>query len=56
LRVIVYGCILGLIVAVVYYGLGINLLKISFENRGYNGAIIFGMGLLAGFMGIRNEA
>jgi hypothetical protein len=56
LRVIVYGCILGLIVAVVYYGLGINLLNISFEDRGYNEAIVFGMGLLAGFVGIRNEA
>ena len=46
LRAILYGCIIGLIVAVAYYGLGINLLKISFEDRGYNEAIIFSIGLL----------
>jgi hypothetical protein len=53
LRVVVFSCIIGLIVAAVYYGLGINLLNFSFEDRGYNEAIVFGLGLLAGYFGIK---
>ena len=46
-------CIIGLIAAVAYWGLGIKLLHFAFEDRGYNEAMVLGMGLLAGYFGIK---
>ncbi len=53
LRVIAYSCIIGLIIAVSYWGLGINLLNFSFEDRGYNEVMVFGVALIAGYFGIK---
>ncbi len=55
LRFIAYSCIIGLIVAVAYWGLGIKLVEITFEDRGYNEAMVFGIGLIAGYFGIKGK-
>jgi hypothetical protein len=52
LRIITYSCIIGLIAAVAYWGLGIKLIQIAFEDRGYNEGMVFAFGLLAGYFGI----
>jgi len=53
LRLMTSCCIIGLIAAVAYWGLGIKLLHFAFEDRGYNEAMVLGMGLLAGYFGIK---
>lgn len=53
MRLIVFGCIIGLIAAVAYWGVGIKLINFSFEDRGYNEAMVFGISLIAGYFGIK---
>lgn len=50
---IILGCIFGLVAAVAYWGLGIKLLNISLEAGILNEAMVFGVGLLAGYFGIK---
>jgi hypothetical protein len=50
---IILGCIFGLIAAVAYWGLGVNLLGISIENGILNEAMVLGVGLIAGYFGIK---
>jgi hypothetical protein len=56
LRLITYSCIIGLLVAVVYWGLGIKLIHFSFEDRGYNESMVFALGLIAGYFGISDKS
>ncbi len=51
-RPLAMGSILGLIAAVAYWGLGIVLIGFSIETRGFNEAMVMGLGLLAGYFGI----
>lgn len=51
-RPLALGSILGLIVAVAYWGLGIVLIGFSIESRGFNEAMVLGLGLLAGYFGM----
>lgn len=53
LRSIVLGSIIGLIVAVAYWGLGIKLIDFSFEASGLNEVMVLGLGLIAGFYGLK---
>ncbi len=53
LRSIVLGGIIGLIVAVAYWGLGIKLIDFSFETSGLNEVMVLGLGLIAGFYGLK---
>lgn len=53
LRSLTLGSIIGLIVAVAYWGLGLKLIDFSFETRGLNEAMVFGLGLIAGFYGLK---
>ena len=50
-RILVLGAGMGLIAAVAYWGLGISLIKFSFEVRGINEAMVAGLGLVAGYFG-----
>jgi hypothetical protein len=50
-RPLAMGSILGLIAAVAYWGLGIVLIGFSIETRGFNEAMVMGLGLLAGYFG-----
>ena len=52
LRLIVYSCIIGLLAAVAYWGLGIKLIQFAFEDRGYNESMVFALGLIVGYFGI----
>ena len=52
LRRLALGSIVGLIAAVAYWGLGIVLIGFSVETRGLNEAMVFGLGLLAGYFGL----
>jgi hypothetical protein len=51
-RSIVLGSIFGLIAAFAYWGLGIELIGFSIETRGLNEAMVFGLGLIAGYFGL----
>jgi len=53
-KLIISSCIIGLMVAAAYWGLGINLINFTFEDRGYNEAMVLALALLAGYFGIRN--
>ncbi len=53
IRSIVLGGIIGLIVAVAYWGLGIKLIDFSFETSGLNEIMVLGLGLIAGFYGMK---
>ncbi len=52
-RSLVLGSVIGLIVAAAYWGLGIKLVELSFETRGLNESMVFGLCLIAGFFGLR---
>ncbi|MFH1119268.1 MAG: hypothetical protein V1775_05555 [Bacteroidota bacterium] len=51
-RPLVLGSIFGLIAAFAYWGLGIVLIGFSIETRGLNEAMVFGLGLIAGYFGL----
>jgi hypothetical protein len=51
-RALAYGGIIGLIAAVAYWGLGIMLVGISVKTSGLSEAMVFGLGLLAGYFGL----
>jgi hypothetical protein len=51
IRILVLGASMGLIAAIAYWGLGISLIKFSFEVRGINEAMVTGLGLIAGYFG-----
>ncbi|KAF0199826.1 MAG: hypothetical protein FD166_254 [Bacteroidetes bacterium] len=51
-RSIALGSIFGLIAAFAYWGLGIVLIGFSIETRGLNEAMVFGLGLIAGYFGL----
>ncbi len=53
LRSLTLGGIIGLIVAVAYWGLGIKLIDFSFETSGLNEAMVLALGLIAGFYGLK---
>jgi hypothetical protein len=52
IRPLALGSIFGLIAAVAYWGLGIVLIGFSIETRGINEAMVFGVGLIAGYFGL----
>jgi hypothetical protein len=49
IKLVAYSCLIGLIVAVAWWGLGIKLFDFSFEDRGYNESMVAGFGLIAGY-------
>jgi len=51
-RALLLGCIIGLIAAFAYWGLGITLIGFSLETRGLNESMVFGLGLVAGYFGL----
>jgi hypothetical protein len=50
---IILGCIFGLIASVAYWGLGVNLLGISIQSGILNEAMVLGVGLVAGYFGLK---
>ncbi|MBK6345844.1 MAG: hypothetical protein IPF68_07855 [Bacteroidales bacterium] len=52
IRSMTLGSIFGLIAAFAYWGLGIVLIGFSIETRGLNEAMVFGLGLIAGYFGL----
>lgn len=52
IRPLALGSIFGLIAAFAYWGLGILLIGFSVETRGLNEAMVFGLGLVAGYFGL----
>ncbi len=53
LRLVLFSCIIGLLTSIAYWGVGIKLIDFSFEDRGYNEAMIFGISMIAGYFGIK---
>jgi hypothetical protein len=51
-RRVLAGSALGFAAAVVYFGLGVNLLGISIQNQLFNHSAVFGLALLGGMLGI----
>ena len=52
LRPFVAGCMVGFAVALVYFGLGVNLLGVHLQSQVLNQTTIFGLALLGGLLGI----
>jgi hypothetical protein len=49
---VVLGCLIGLIAAVAYWGLGIKLVNLSFEASAVNELAVLGLGLIAAYFGL----